>query len=60
MPAGKYLCSNCKKENSDQTLNGMLNIAKAKYNVVPNFIIQIIVLTGILQWDYQLQLYLSK
>lgn len=60
LPAGKYLCSNCKKENSDQNLNEMLNIAKAKYNVVPNFIIQIIVLTGILQWDYQLQLYLSK
>lgn len=60
LPAGKYLCCNCDKENLDQTLNKMLNFAKDQYNVVPHFIIQIVVLIGILQWNYQLQLCLNK
>ncbi len=60
LPAGKYLCANCTEDNREKTLNQLLDTAKNQYNTVPEFTIQIVVLTGILQWDYQIQIYLSK
>lgn len=60
LPAGRYLCSTCTKENCEKTLNELLEMARNQYNIIPEFTIQIVVLTGILQWNYQIQLFLSK
>ena len=60
LPAGKYLCANCTEENSEKTLKKLLYIAQNKYNKLPEFTVRIVVLTGILQWDYQVQVYISN
>lgn len=60
LPAGKYLCATCTEENCEKTLNKLLETATSQYNVSPKLTIQIVVLTGILQWNYQIQLFLSK
>lgn len=60
LPAGRYLCATCTKENREKTLNELFEMARNQYNAIPEFTIQIIVLTGILQWNYQIQLFLSK
>lgn len=36
----------------------MSNIAKEKYLVRPQYVIELIVLSGILHWDYQIQIYI--
>ena len=59
LPAGKYLCSNCTQESRKQTLDKLLYIAKNQYNKSPDLTISIVVLTGILQWDYQVQVLIS-
>ena len=56
LPAGKYLCANCTEENREKVVNNMLEIVKNQYNLVPKFTVQIVVLTGILQWDYLVQI----
>ncbi len=60
LPKGKYLCENCTEENREKTLKKLLSIAKNQYNKAPQFTIQIVVLTGILQWNYQIQVPLLK
>ena len=59
LPAGKYLCANCTEENREATLNKLLTIAKSEHKKIPEFTIQIVVLTGILHWNYQVQVYIS-
>ena len=60
LPAGKYLSANCTEENRIETINKLIDIAKTKYSITPEFTIQIIVLTGILQWNYQAQVFVSN
>lgn len=59
LPAGKYLCSNCTEENRKNILDQLIQTAKEKYSVKPKFTIQQIVVSGILQWNYQTQIYLG-
>lgn len=53
---GKYLCANCTGENREQTLWELVRMAKTKYGVEPPFTVQIIVVSGILHWNYEIQI----
>lgn len=55
LPEGKYLCVNCREENKETLLQELLQKAKTEYQVCPDAIIQSIVITGVLQWSYQIQ-----
>lgn len=56
LPAGKYLCANCTGENREQTLCELVHIAKTKHGVEPIFTVQVIVVSGILHWNYEIQI----
>lgn len=60
LPKGKYLCANCTEENREHILGEMIYLAQTKYEVEPKFTIQLIVVSGILHWNYQIQLPLMK
>ena len=60
LPKGKYLCANCTEENREQVLSEVMRIARTKYGVEPKFTVQLIVVSGILQWDYEVQVYVEK
>lgn len=59
LPAGKYLCVDCTGEDRELQLNNLLRTAKEHYHVKPAFSLQIIVISGILKWNYQLQVLLN-
>lgn len=56
IPAGNYLCADCTEENRKEVLEALLLTAKNEYSVVPQFVIQQIIVSGILQWKYQIQI----
>ena len=60
LPKGKYLCANCGELERDKTREKLISIAKNEYLIEPKFIVEIIVLTGILKWDYQIQIFVEK
>ena len=60
LPKGKYLCANCDELERDKTREKLISIAKNEYLIEPKFIVEIIVLTGILKWDYQIQIFVEK
>ena len=60
LPKGKYLCANCTEENREQMLRELIHIAQTKYGVDPTFTVQLIVVSGILQWNYEIQVYVDK
>lgn len=59
LPRGQYLCSDCTEKNREEVLLNLLETAKSKYAVIPEFTIQLIVLSGILQWNYQIQIFVG-
>ena len=60
LPEGRYLCANCTEENKDQTLHELIQIAKTQYGIEPIFTVQLIVVSGILQWNYEVQIYIGR
>lgn len=60
LPKGKYLCANCTEENREQTLRKLIHIAQTEYGVAPRFTVQLIVVSGILQWNYEAQVYVDR
>ena len=60
LPAGNYLCANCTAENRLETIAKLSQIAQDKYGSQPQFIVQQIMISGILQWHYQIQIYVGK
>ena len=60
LPRGKYLCANCTEEKREQTLGELVHIAQTKYGVMPAFTVQLIVVSGILQWNYEVQVYVDR
>lgn len=60
LPKGKYLCANCTKENRKSILDKLIYIAEMEYGVSPEFTIQLIIVSGILQWNYEIQVYLDS
>ncbi len=60
LPEGKYLCADCTEENRDEAVENLYEIAKNEYGAVPDFTVQIIVLSGILHWNYQAQIFIPE
>lgn len=60
LPKGKYLCADCTDENREQMLRELIHIARTKYGAEPTFTVQLIVVSGILQWNYEVQVYVDK
>lgn len=59
LPKGKYLCMNCTEENRAQALRELLQIAQTEYGVEPAFTVQMIVVSGILHWNYEAQVFVD-
>ena len=60
LPEGKYLCANCTEENRQEVLDELVRKAKAEYGTDPAFTVQLVVVSGILQWNYEVQVYVEK
>lgn len=60
LPAGVYLCADCTEESRQETLEKLLNIVKTEYHATPDFSLQLVVISGIIQWKYQLQVYTGE
>lgn len=60
LPKGKYLCAGCTEENRKQVLSEVVRVARTEYGVEPRFTIQLIVVSGILHWNYEVQVYVGK
>lgn len=60
LPKGKYLCANCTEKNREQMLRKLIHTAQTKYGVEPEFTVQLIIVSGILQWNYEVQVYVDK
>lgn len=59
LPKGKYLCLDCTEENRESKLKELIKVANDEHGVQPKFTVQQIVLSGILQWNYRIQVYLK-
>lgn len=60
LPKGKYLCAGCTQANRKITLDELVYKAKTEYGVNPQFTVQLIVVSGILQWNYETQVYVDE
>ena len=60
LPEGRYLCADCTEENRKTILDKLLRKARIEYGVEPEFTVQMIVVSGILQWNYQIQVLLKE
>ena len=59
LPKGKYLCAHCTEEYRKDVLDELIDKAKTEYGVDPAFTVQLIVVSGILQWNYEVQVFLT-
>ena len=59
LPEGKYLCAECAEDDYYDVLQTLLDIAEVQYTAEPKCIVRLIVLTGILQWRYEIQIFLQ-
>lgn len=59
LPAGTYLCADCTEEDCRKTLERLLDAARTEYGAKPAFSLQLVAISGILQWNYQLQVYVG-
>ena len=57
LPGGKYLCAGCTGENREQTLRELVRTVRTKYGAEPSFTVQLVVVSGILHWNYEAQVY---
>lgn len=48
------------EEDREDILKKLLNTIKQKYEKEPEFIVQMVVISGILQWNYQIQIFLGE
>ena len=46
--------------NREQMLRELIHMAQTKYDVDPTFTVQLIVVSGILQWKYEVQVYIDR
>lgn len=60
LPKGKYLCADCTEENREQVFGEIMRIARTEYGVEPTFTVQLIVVSGILHWNYEVQVYIGS
>lgn len=58
LPQGRYLCADCTEEDLAQVTERLRKAAREECGADPAFTVQLIVLSGILQWNYQAQVFL--
>lgn len=56
LPESDYLCAESTEENSDDVLVKLLEAASLRSAAQPKFVVRLVVLTGILQWKYEIQI----
>lgn len=56
LPEGQYLCVRCTQAQHRATVNMLKKYAQETFSVSPDCILSIVVLTGILQWDYEIRI----
>lgn len=56
LPAGRYLCAECTEEAKAETEERLKRIARDEYGADPQFTVALVVISGILQWRYELQI----
>lgn len=56
LPAGTYLCIYCTEEEKEVVTNNLVKKVKEQYEIEPQFIVEVIVVSGILNWKYEIQL----
>ncbi len=59
LPEGNYLCADCTPEDKNKVQQRLMQTAKERYAAVPEFMVQQVVVSGILQWRYQIQIFLG-
>lgn len=59
LPAGRYLCADCTEQTCDAVMAELTEAALREYRVAPRFVVKMIVLSGVLQWNYQIQIFLG-
>lgn len=55
LPAGQYLCADCTENQREAVLDKLCAQARERHSASPAFTVSLIVLSGILQWNYQIQ-----
>lgn len=59
LPAGRYLCANCTEPDKEEVAKQLFQSAESAYGAQPEFVLHIIAVSGILQWNYQAQVFLT-
>lgn len=60
LPAGKYLCAECTEQTREKTRSELFARIQESGAPAPQFFVELVVLTGILQWKYEMQVYAGK
>lgn len=60
LPEGRYLCAHGTEETRTKALEELLRLAREEYGEEPSFTVQLIVVSGILQWNYEVQVYVGE
>lgn len=56
LPSGDYICINCTEYTREEAIERV----KREFGITPGFVVSIVIITGILQWEYQVQILLDK
>lgn len=59
LPRGSYLCAACGEENREAAASELMRIAQTEYGAAPAFTVQLIHVSGILHWDYEVQVFIE-
>lgn len=59
LPKGRYICADCTEKNMKNVTEKLIEKAKRDYGKKPTFAVHLVVLTGILQWNYQTQIFID-
>lgn len=57
LPKGKYICELIKKEDLESEKENLLEIVEKELFKRSHFNLKLIVLTGILSWDYEFEIF---
>ena len=60
LPGGTYLCADCTEENREQVLEELIRTTESEYGADPAFTVQLIVVSGILRWNYEAQILIGN
>lgn len=59
LPKGNYLCAACTEETREAVLRQVVETARTSYGADPAFTVQRIVVSGILHWNYEVQIHIE-